>query len=286
MLKNCAFFLLCILSLQALGEGFLRIDEHARQLKIAFKTYERQKDKRKVILMAMLHMGDASFYKLAGDKLDGLTALYESVNLTEEDKKRLYERINSLGSYYKEIYNSPELSSIMLSPGWQNLLALAYGLVNQDDVMSYDKAKKLIHADLYDAELAKKFINREELALKESMDKSIPLMGKMCIGLCKIVTNYGYSLLKNMNWYLGKKESFLRALLEAHFSGKSDKEFEDRTNIIISKLKPLIDAAEWPNDVAVVYGAKHLALIETFLEENGFKLIDTEWVTLSSLDQE
>jgi hypothetical protein len=263
---------------------FMRINEETRNVELAFRTYENKAGK-KVKLIALQHIGDPHFFDKVRKNMRDFTVLYENRGFSLEDVKKARERINSLGGSIAEIQNSPELTSLFISPSWDLALALVLGLVHQDLYLKYDTAAELIHADIHSDKIAK-LDNINDETLRKSIHEKVGKIASNYPTICGKALAWGYYCISLGSWLGGLKEKFFRASLNQHLAADKSKDelFHKRNTIVLEKLDALINSPS-PNNIAIVYGALHAHVFEEFLLKHDFQLIDEKWEVLTSLDQ-
>lgn len=274
-------------SLTAFGDkkSFVSINEKARTVEIAFRTYFNSKTDQLVKLIPVFHIGDQKFYDQVRDNMSGATALYESVGLTLEDIEDANRRIRELGGSIATIFSSPELTSLLLAPNWTYTYALALGLVHQQEALRYDTAKKLIHADKF-ANVHREENKPSDELLRKALNEKIGFWSLTFPSICKKTAEYYTYCYSVANWLSGAKESFLRTLVKEILEPKSfAQDFHERNQIVLDKLAKLINKPDNYPYIVIIYGANHAPFFAEFLNKNGFDLIKTDWVVLTSLDQ-
>lgn len=283
---------LCLSSYAFAGvKSFLRINEKTRNVELAFKTYYNPQTDQIIKVISTYHIGDKAFYDTARESMRRATVLYESIGLTHEDIEEANKRIRDLGGSIATISSSPELSSLLLAPSWIYTYALALGLAHQTEALKYDSAAKLIHADKVSQEAKKdleqlKEDKRREEMLRQALNEKIGYWSLTFPSVCKKAAEYALVCASMATWLSGAKEAFLKGQIQEVLDSKNfSQDFIERNQIVIDELKPLIESPKTNPIIAIVYGVKHSPFFAQYLKKNGFKLINTEWVVLTSLDQ-
>ncbi len=280
------FFFLLVYALNLLASSsFVRVNPDSGYMEVAIRTYENDAHD-KVVLVPTIHMGDEKFYETLSRKMKGYIVIYELINVTLEQHKRVEDMLrHEAGPTASYCMQKKYLKTLFFKGNDFENVAHRLGLGLQMDLLRYDEATRIVHGDTetagappergeFSQDILEKYVLETKIPKKY---RCIP--GELC--LIDKVCNISGALLGKLYSVAGVRANVAKTIADAHTREELSQEDKDRSDIAIDKLKGLLAEQGSPHKIMLVYGAHHMPYFElTFLNTHGFTPVEdkTEWI--------
>lgn len=298
------------------GRYFSRIDEINAVVQTAYRSYSIVDSSTghtiNVRLIGITHKAIPEFYKQVEELIKDKVVLYELFGSTLEMVKEKKDRIMAL--------LSPEYKNRYINSLGRPSCPNSLGQVSQEDFLSYIQCKELIHADaesgmeiiglpydkdelsliveqgnsealknLIDTEILNQMENFSITCNESTIDENLPFLNEKFEKHCRSNPSRNVLSIRHRKEvdYCNKDIVIIRKSEDLHSHYNTIEKFikVDRNDFIFTALNDLWNRDEIPTEIAIVYGAGHLPIVEDYLLRQGFKPVlgSDSWLTVAKI---